>query len=85
MDQLVDVFFQLDTGEGMNTSPHTGVHQGNALGSALFCMPVRTILRKSGTRFEPNKAEAYKDEIAIFCLDINPNTVQAVTFLEELR
>lgn len=76
-----EVFFQLDTGERKTIAPNTGIRQGEALGSAFFCMPEGTILRKFRTRFEPNgtEVEMYMDDTAISWIDINPETVQAAT------
>lgn len=71
-----------------HTHQYGRVHQGDTLGPVLVCTPVGTILRKLMAHFEPTGAEAtaYMDEIIISCLDINPDTVQAVTFpKEELR
>lgn len=41
----------------------------------LFCMPMKTILRNFRTHSEPEGAEAsaYMNDIAIFCLDTDPN------------
>lgn len=71
----------MDTGERRNTLSNTGVHRGDALGPALFCMRVGTILRKFRTRFEPKGAEAgaRTDDIAISSIAINLHMAQALT------
>lgn len=84
-DQPKDVFVQMDIGGRRNMPSNTGVHQGDALGPVLFCMPVGTILRKFRARFKPKQAEAtaYVDGITISDLGMNPDTVQVVTILKE--
>lgn len=39
-----DVYFEMDTGERKNVPSKTGIHQGDALGAALFCMLLETTL-----------------------------------------
>lgn len=44
--QPVGVFFRMDTDGRRNILCNTGVHQRDALGPTLFCIPVGTILRE---------------------------------------
>lgn len=62
-----DVVFQMDTRKWRAISSNTGVHQGDVLGAAPFCMPGGTILRKVRIHFEPegDKAIAYMDHISL--------------------
>lgn len=78
----------MNTGERRNMSFTTGVRQVDALGPLVFTVPVGIILQKFRTRFDIKEAETmtYMDDMATFCIEINPVTVQAVTFFkEELR
>lgn len=62
----------------------TGVHQGDALGLALFCMSSGTNLEKVRTQFEPQGVEvvAYMDVIGMALFELNAAAVQAVTCLK---
>ena len=45
----------------------SGVQQGDAMGPALFCMPLLPVLKRIREDFEPNGVEAfaYLDDISI--------------------
>ena len=60
-----DVFFELDSRERRTIASKTGVQQGDALGPALFCMPVGTAMRSTREAFGELGVDmfAYMDDI----------------------
>lgn len=84
-DQPAIMLSQVNTSEPRNISSNTGIHLGHILGQALFYAPEGTILHKFRDRFESNGDEpmAHMKHMSTSCLDINSDTVQAVTFLKE--
>ena len=61
------VFFQKDSGERQKIEFANGVHQGDAMGPALFCMSLLPVLKRIREEFEPRGVEAftYFDDISI--------------------
>ncbi|CAN0328772.1 unnamed protein product, partial [Scytosiphon promiscuus] len=78
------VFFQMDSGERRKIECSSGVQQGDAMGPALFCMPLLPVLKRVREEFEPRGVEAfaYLDDISIGMSEITPNTVRVVPFLQ---
>ena len=77
------VFFQMDSGERRNIECSSGVQQGDAMGPALFCMPLLRVLKRIRKEFEPRSVEAfsYLDDTSIGTSEITPDTVRVVPFL----
>ena len=61
------VFFQMDSGERNKIDCSCGVQQGDAIGPALFCMPLLPVLKQTREEFEPKGVEAfaYLDDVSI--------------------
>ena len=78
------VFFQMESGERRNIDCSSGVQQGNTMGPALFCMPLLPVLKRTRAEFEPRGVEAfaYLDDTSIRMMEITPDTVEVVPFLE---
>ena len=54
------------------------------MGPALFCMPLLPVLKRTREEFEPKGVEAfaYLDDISIGMMEITPDTVGVVPFLQ---
>ena len=54
------------------------------MGPALFCMPLLPVLKRKRAEFEPRGVEAfaYLDDISIGMMEITPDTVEVVPFLQ---
>ena len=78
------VFFQMESGERPKIDCSSGVQQGDAMGPALFCMPLLPVLKRTRAEFEPRGVEAfaYLDDISIGMMEITPDTVEVVLFLQ---
>ena len=78
------VFFQMESGERRKIDCPSGVQQGDAMGPALFCMPLLPVLKRTRAEFEPRGIEAfvYLDGISIGMIEITPDTVEVVPFLQ---
>ena len=81
-----DVFFELDSGERRTIASKTGVQQGDALGPALFCMPVGTAMRSTREAFGELGVDmfAYMDDIYFVFRDLNSAALGAVSHLGRL-
>ena len=77
-------FFQMESGERRKIDCSSGVQQGDAMGPALFCMPLLPVLKRTRAEFEPRGVEAfaYLDDIIIGMIEITPDTVEVVPFLQ---
>ena len=62
----------------------SGVQQGDAMGPALFCMPVLPVLTRTRAEFERRRVEAiaYLDDISIGMMEITSDSVEVVPFLQ---
>ena len=78
------VFFQMESGERRKIDCSSGVQQGDAIGPALFCMPLLPVLKRTRAEFEPRgvKGFAYLDDINIGMVEITPDTVEMLPFLQ---
>ena len=78
------VFFQMESGERRKIDCSCGVQQGDAMGPTLFCMPLLPVLKRTRAEFEPIGVEAfaYLDDISIGMMEITPDTVEVVLFLQ---
>ena len=76
------VFFQMESGERRKIDCSSGGQQGDAMGPALFCMPLLPVLKRTRAEFEPRgvKALAYLDDSSIGMMEITPDTVEVVPF-----
>ena len=76
--------FQMESGERRKIHCSSGVQQGDAMGPALFCMPLLPVLKRTRAEFEPRDVEAfaYLDDISIGMMKITPDTVEVVPFLQ---
>ena len=65
------VFFQMESGERRKINCSSGVQQGDAMGPALFCMPLLPVLKRTRAESEPRGVEtfAYLDDISIGMMD----------------
>ena len=54
------------------------------MGPALFCMPLLPVLKRTRPEFEPKSVEpfAYLDDISIGMMEITPDSVEVVPFLQ---
>ena len=54
------------------------------MGPALFCMPLLPVLKRTREEFEQKGVEAfaYLDDISIGMMEITPDTVEVVPFLQ---
>ena len=66
-ERSAPVFFQMDPGERRKIDCSSGVQQGDAMGPALFCMPLLPVLKQTREEFEPKGVEAfaYLDDVSI--------------------
>lgn len=78
------VFFQMESGERTKLECSRGVQQGDAMGPALFCLPLRPVLMKVREEYEQQGVEAfaYLDDISVALQEITPSTVEVVTCIE---
>ena len=78
------MFFQMDSGERTKLECSRGVQQGDAMGPALFGLPLRPVLTKVREEYASQGVEAYAylDDITIAAEEISPGTVGVVPFLE---
>ena len=53
------VFFQMESGKRRSIDCSCGVQQGDAMGPALFCMPLLPVLKRTRAEFEPRGVEAF--------------------------
>ena len=77
------VFFHMQSGERRKIDCSSGVHQGDAMGPALFCMPFLPVLKRTRAEFEPRGVEAfaYLDDISIGMMEITTDAAEVVPFL----
>ena len=82
-ERSAPVFFQMDSGERRRIDCSSGVQQGNAMGPALFSMPLLPVLKRTREEFEPKgaKAFAHLDDISIGMKEVSLDTVGVVPFL----
>ena len=52
-ERSAPVFFQMDSGERREIDCSSGVQQGDAMGPALFCMSLLSVLIRTREEFEP--------------------------------
>ena len=78
------MFFQMESGERWKIDCSSGVQQGDAMGPALFCMPLLPVLKRTRAEFEPRGVEAfaYLDDSSIGMMEITPDTVEVVPFFQ---
>lgn len=78
-----NVFHHINSGKRRNMPSGTGVHHGDALGSALFFYVCGDAPRKMRTHFKSHLIEvaAYKGDIGTELLELAAVAVQAVPFL----
>ena len=78
------VFFQMESGERRKIGCSSGVQQGDAMGPALFCMPLLPVLKWTRMEFGPKGVEAfvYIDDTSVGRMKISPGTVEVVPFLQ---
>ena len=78
------MFFQMDSGERRKVDCSSVVQEGDAMGPALFCMPPLPVLKRTREEFEKRGVEAfaYLDDISIGMMEITPDTVEVVPFLQ---
>ncbi|CAM9791152.1 unnamed protein product, partial [Laminaria digitata] len=51
-ERSAPVFFQMDSEERRKIDCSSGVQQGNAMGPALFCMPLLPVLKRTREEFD---------------------------------
>ena len=68
------VLFQIDSGERTKLECPRGVQQGGAMGTALFCLPLRPVVTRVQEEYESQGVEAYAhlDDITIDAHEIPP-------------
>ena len=78
------VFVQMDSGERRKIDCSSGVQQGDAMGPALFCLPLLPVLKRNREDFEPKGVEAfaYLDDVSIGRVEVTSDTVDVVPFLQ---
>ena len=78
------LLFQMGSGERRKIECSSGVQQGDAMGPALFFMPLLTVLKRIREEFEARGVEAfaYLNDISIDISEITPETVKVVPFLQ---
>ena len=83
-ERSAPVFLQMDSGERRKIDCSSGVQQGDAMGPALFCMPLMPILRRTREEFEPMRVEvfAYLDDVIIGMVEVKSDTVDVAPFLQ---
>ena len=83
-EMSASVFFQMKSGERRKIVCSSGVQQGDAVGPALFFMPLLPVLKRTRADFEPRGVEAiaYLDGITMGMMEITPDTVEVVLFLQ---
>ena len=83
-ERSAPVFFQMESGERRKVVCSSGVQSEGAIGPALFCMPLLAVLKQIRADFEPRRVEAfvYLDDVSIEMVEITPDTVEVVPFLE---
>ena len=83
-ERSATVFFQMDSGERRKMDCSSGVQQANAMGPALFCVPLLPVLKRTREEFEQRRVEAfaYLNDISIGMKEITPDTVEVVPFLQ---
>ncbi|CAM9292589.1 unnamed protein product, partial [Laminaria digitata] len=66
-ERSAPVFCQMDSGERRKIDCSSAVQQGDAMGPALFCMPLLPVLKRIREEFEQKGVEAfaYLDDISI--------------------
>ena len=83
-ERSAPVFFQMESGERRKIECSSGAQQGDTMGPALFCIPLLPVLKRTRVEFESKGvgAFAYLDDISIGMIDITPDTVEIVPFLQ---
>ena len=83
-ERPASVFFHMDSREQTKIDCPRGVQQGDVMGPALFCLPLRPALMRVREEYKSQGIEAYAylDGIAIAAHEISPGTVGVVPFLE---
>ena len=82
-ERPASVFFEMDSGERTNRECSRGVQQGDAMGPALFCLPLRLVPTRVRKEYESQGVEAYAyfDDITIAADEISPGTLGVVPFI----
>ena len=83
-ERSAPVFFQMESGERLKIDCSSGVHQGDAMGPALFCMPLLPALKRTREELEPKRVQAfaYLDYVSIGMVEVTSDTVDVVPFLQ---
>ena len=83
-EMSASVFFQMGSGKRRKIDCSSEVQQGDAIGPALFYMPLLPALKRTRAEFEPRGVEgfAYLGYISIGMMEISPDTVEVVPFLQ---
>ena len=83
-ERPASVCFQMDSGERTKLECARGVQQGDTMGPAQFCLPLRPVLTRVREKYESQGVEAYAylDDITIAADKISTGTVGVVPFLE---
>ncbi|CAN0534910.1 unnamed protein product, partial [Scytosiphon promiscuus] len=58
-ERPASVFFQMDSVERSKLECSRGVQQGDAIGPALFCLPLRPVITRVRKEHESQVVEAY--------------------------
>ena len=76
------VFFRMESGERRKIDRSSGIQQGDAMGSMLFCMSLLPVLKRTRAEFETRGVEAfaYLDDISIGMMEFTPDPVEVVPF-----
>ena len=77
------MFFELDSGKRRTIASKTGMQQGDALGPALFCMPVGNAMRSTREAFGEFGVDMFvhMDDIYFVFRDLNSAALSAVSHL----
>ena len=61
----------------------SGVQQGEAMGPALFYMPLLPVLKRTRAELEPRAVEVFVnlDDVSIGRMEMTPDTEEGVPFL----
>ena len=69
----------MDSGETRTFACSSGVHQGDPMGSGMFCLALRLGMKRFREEFEGEGAEAfvYMDDVYLGLMEVTANTVKA--------
>ena len=78
------VFSQTESGGRRKIDSSSGVQQGDAMGPAMFCMPLLPVLKRIRAEVEPKRVQAfaYLDDISIGTMESTSDTVKVAPFPE---